>query len=42
MASREKKNPKRAGSCILDPENFGILNGTKHTHKKLVFYILSF
>jgi len=27
--------PKRAASYILDSENFGILDGTKHTHKKI-------
>jgi len=35
-----RKKPKRAASCILDLENFGILDGTKHTHEK--FGILHF
>jgi hypothetical protein len=31
---RAPKIPKRAASYILDPENFSILDRTKHTHKK--------
>jgi hypothetical protein len=48
---QEPKKPKGATLCILDPENFGILDETKNTHEKfsilhfiiskyLVFYIL--